>query len=247
MTQILSTQPAQSTHHHRPNHSRTKTILTWFASITIALVAAYNFVIYPRISRWGATNEEVNAILPGDEYIDTPLITTTKAITIQATPADIWPWLIQLGVDRGGMYSYLWVENWLLHLHVTNAQQIHPEWQTLRAGDFIRFTPKEYPLNPGPGLYVKQLIPQQALVGCFGLEDAQPDCNKSATWQFVLQPIDANSTRFILRGHTAGQPTYLATWIGKLAQSFQFYMERKMLLSLKEIVERTKPPTNMTR
>lgn len=209
----------------------------WLIGILLTLGVAYHFILWPRMRRWGATDDEIKASLPGDEYIDKPLLTTTKAITIQATPTEIWPWLQQLGVDRGGMYSYLWVENWLLRLNVTNAHQIHLEWQTLEVGDFIRFTPKDYPINPGPGLHIKQIITEQVLVGCFGLENTPPNCNQSATWQFILQPLDKDATRLLLRSNTAGSPTYLARWLGELGQSFQFYMERKMLLTLKQRCE----------
>ena len=199
----------------------------------VLLIGLYYLLVWPWISRWGATDAEVQDSLPGDDLIAAPIFVTTKAITIQATPDKVWPWIMQLGVDRGGMYSYLWVENWLMRLNVQNSDEIHPEWQNLQVGDFIRFTPKEFALNPGPGLYVKQLEPNYALTGCFGLENSPADCNNSATWQFVLVPQANGATRLILRSQTAGSnaPTTMAA--AKLAQAFQFYMERKMLLTLK--------------
>jgi hypothetical protein len=135
------------------------------------------------------------------------------------------------------MYSYLWVENWLLRLHVENSDVIRPEWQTLQVGDFIRFTPKDFALNPGPGLYVMELQPNRALIGCFGMEDAAVECNASATWQFVLEPQADDATRLLLRSRTAGPPSAAATTGGKIGGAFQFYMERKMLLGIKERAE----------
>jgi hypothetical protein len=200
-------------------------------------LAFYLLGIWPWISHWGATNEEVRQTLPGDELIANPSLVTTKALTIYAPPEAVWPWLVQLGVDRGGMYSYLWVENWLLHLNVTNSDEIHPEWQNLQVGDFIRFTPKNFALNPGPGMYVSGIERDHALIGCFGMEGTAVDCNQSATWQFVLVPQANHATRLILRSRNAGPPSLLTSFAGRLGSAFQFYMERKMLLSLKERAE----------
>ena len=213
--------------------------LLWLGIAIVIVMTLYYFFFWPWISRWGATDVELNATYPGDDLVAAPLFATTKAITIDAPPEAIWPWLVQLGVDRGGMYSYLWVENWLLRLNVTNSEETRPEWQNLAVGDFIRFTPKDFALNPGPGLYVKALEPNHALVGCFGLENAPVDCNKSSTWQFILEPQSGDTTRLILRSNTSGSPTFSATIGAKFAQAFQFYMERKMLITLKERAEHT--------
>lgn len=201
-------------------------LLAWIGYFTLA---------WPWLSRWGATTEEIQQALPGDDLAPSPALVTTKAITVQAPPEAIWPWLVQLGVDRGGMYSYLWVENGLLRLNVTNTEQIRPEWQQIAVGDFLRFTPKEYPLNPGPGLYVKQIDPNRALILCFGMENTPSDC--TTTWQFVLAPQADGSTRLILRSIQPAGSSWLANAAGKVAQAFPFYMERKMLLTLKERAE----------
>lgn len=201
----------------------------------ISGVGVYFLFIWPWISHWGASNEEVQQTFPGDDLIPNPAVVTTKAITIQARPQAIWPWLVQLGVDRGGMYSYLWVENWLLRLQVKNSDEIRPEWQTLQVGDFIRFTPKDFALNPGPGLYIVAIEPNHALVGCFGMEGRPVDCNQSGTWQFLLTPQRDNTTRLLLR--SAGAPSAFASVGGKFAHAFVFYMERKMLLGIKQRAE----------
>ena len=76
---------------------------------------------------------ELAASLPGDGLVPIASAITNRAVTVNAAPEQIYPWLVQLGVDRGGMYSVLFVEN-LMGLHVTNAETIHPEWQTARRG-----------------------------------------------------------------------------------------------------------------
>jgi hypothetical protein len=221
---------------HRPSAWRILFSLVGALGIVLLL---YLLVVWPWSSHWGATHEEVIQTLPGDELIANPSLVTTKAITINAPPEAVWPWLAQLGVDRGGMYSYLWVENWLLHLNVTNSDEIHPEWQNLQAGDFIRFTPKNFALNPGPGMYVSGIERDHALIGCFGMEGTAVDCDQSATWQFVLVAQPDHTTRLILRSRMAGPPSTLTSFVGKLASAPQFYMERKMLLGIKERAEKT--------
>jgi hypothetical protein len=132
-----------------------------------------------------------------------------------------------------------------LHLNVTNSNEIHPEWQHLQAGDFIRFTPKNFALNPGPGMYVFEIERDYALTGCFGMEGTAVDCNHSATWQFVLLPQPDRTTRLLLRSNMAGPPSTLASFVGKLASAPQFYMERKMLLGIK--VRAEKPNISLAR
>jgi hypothetical protein len=175
--------------------------------------------------------------LPGDELVQNPAFVTTKAVTVQAPPEAIWPWLVQLGIDRGGMYSYLWVENGLMRLGAANSDEIRPEWQNVQVGDFVRFTPLDYPLNPGPGLYVMAIEPNHYLIGCFGMENATPDCLRGGTWQFVLASENEGATRLILRSRSAVVDSTLATFGGKIAHAFAFYMERKMLLGIKERAE----------
>ncbi|HXF60114.1 MAG TPA: hypothetical protein VNK95_00775 [Caldilineaceae bacterium] len=208
----------------------------WLATALVFALGVYFLAVWPWISRWGATDEEVQQALPGDELVPAPAFVATKAVTIHAPAEVVWSWLVQLGVDRGGMYSYLWVENWLLRLGVANSDTIRPEWQTLQVGDFIRFTPPDYALNPGPGLHVTAIEPQRALVGCFGLENRPPDCAQGGAWQFVLVPVDEGATRLLLRGRNPGGSA-LAAAGGKVAHAFQFYMERKMLLGIKERAE----------
>jgi hypothetical protein len=235
----LSARAAATSSNVRPQAYRPlgwRILLSLVGALSLAL-PLYFLVVWPWISRWGATNEEALHKLSGDELVANPSVVTTKAITINAPPQAVWPWLMQLGVDRGGMYSYLWVENWLLHLNVTNSDAIHPEWQDLQAGDFVRFTPKNFALNPGPGMYVVRMETNHALIGCFGIEGSTVDCNRSATWQFILTPQADHTTRLILRSRMAGPPSVIASLAGKLAYAPQFYMERKMLLGIKQRAE----------
>lgn len=82
-----------------------------------------------RFIRWGATDEERQAVLPGDELLANPSVSTTRALTIDAPPDAVWPWLVQMGQDRAGLYSYDWLEN-LFGLEFRNADTVVPEWQS---------------------------------------------------------------------------------------------------------------------
>jgi hypothetical protein len=162
-------------------------------------------------------------------------------VTVKATPAQIYPWIVQLGVDRGGMYSVEWIEN-LLGLKVKTADRIHEEWQNLQVGDLVRFTPEDYILNPGPGLWVKQMEQDRFIVFCFGMETEPPDpCTN--TWQFVLVPQDGSTTRLILRGQNVGSAG-VGAFFAKLFQGAWFIMERAMLLGIQERAEHLAVTTN---
>lgn len=189
--------------------------------------AVYLLFLWPWMKSWGATDDEIEAILPGDDIVPNANLRSTKGVTIQAPPEAIYPWLLQLGVDRGGMYSYDWLEN-LFGLNVHTTDRIMPEYQNVQVGDFWRFTPQDYVLNPGPGLYVKQLVENEAVLLCFGMEgQAEEPCID--TWQLVLIPQADGSTRLLLRSNMAMKPELPI----KLTYFIQFLMERKMLLTLR--------------
>jgi len=196
------------------------------AVASAAALAAYRWGLRPWYERWGATDEEVRAALPGDELVPYPVIARTKAITIGAPVQKVWPWLMQMGQDKAGLYSYELIENRLLGCDIHNSNQIVPEWQTLQVGDPVRLYPKD---RQGPPPYLIAAIePERALV--MGHRD--DDGGWSDTWQFVLSPLDGQRTRLIhrVRGVSMGM------W--DVLQLGYFVMERAMLLGIKERAER---------
>jgi len=110
-----------------------------------AALAAYILGVRPWYLRWGATEAEFEVPLPGDEIIPRPRHRDTHAITVRAPVVDVWPWLVQMGQGRGGFYSYDWLEN-LIGCDIHNADQIFPDFQSLRVGDSVRLHPKAPPL-----------------------------------------------------------------------------------------------------
>ena len=99
------------------------------------LVGVYIGVYRPRQLRWGATDGEVAREMPGDEIVARPVFNATRAVTVNARPEDIWPWLVQIGFGRAGWYSYDILDNLGRH----SSEQILPEYQTLEPGDLIPF------------------------------------------------------------------------------------------------------------
>src|SRR6187551_3140878 len=94
-----------------------------------------------RVVSWGATEAEADARLPGDELLEDADSVSTRAITIDAAAADVWPWLAQMGPSpRGGAYTYDWIEN-LLRLDMHSTDRILPEFQHPQVGDAIGFGP----------------------------------------------------------------------------------------------------------
>ena len=217
-----------------------------FLLLTI-LALIYELAIRPRLLEWGATSAEVAAHRPGDEHMVRPRVHSTRAMTLKARPEEIWPWLIQIGQDRGGFYSYDWLEN-LLGLNIHSAKAINPDWQQLQVGDPIRLAPGEQ----GPQFVVDQVEPEKALVlwagtnmgnHCpFGPGEALPDAYNLSTWAFYLDPIDEQHTRFTARFRSDWSANALITFGNHLLlEPAHFIMERGMLRGLKRRAERSSP------
>src|SRR5438477_13013046 len=92
---------------------------------TCAIAAYYAIAVRPRLLRWGATDDELRDEYPGAEIIPGATRSATMAVTIDAPPSRVWPWLVQMGVDRGGWYSWDRLDNFGRQ----STDRIHPEWQ----------------------------------------------------------------------------------------------------------------------
>ncbi len=197
---------------------------------TVALgVLALLGVLYSRVLRrtiltWGATSAEAAARLPGDELLEDPDGTSTRAITIDAPASAVWPWLAQMGPSpRGGVYTYDWIEN-LLGLNIHSVDHVIPELQHPRVGEEIAFG--------GNRMRLELVDPERTL--------AFRSADGNWVWSFVLEE-SAGQTRLISRNRFR-LPT-LAARIGMLPmEPGSLVMERKMLLGIKERAERLAGP-----
>lgn len=211
------------------------------AVAALATAAAYHFVLRPWHRQWGATDEEASQSLPGDDLLSGPVKQVTHGIEIDAPAEAVWPWLVQIGQDRGGFYSYDWLEN-LVGADVHNVDRIVPEYQDLEAGDVVRLAPVDYPVSsPESAPEVVRLERERALV-------LQPPGESPAwTWAFVLEPTDEGTTRFLARmqskpgesslGPLAGRPALLGMVDYLFWEPAHFVMEQKMLKGIKRRVE----------
>src|SRR6201985_2729911 len=157
------------------------------AAALAAGLGAYPLFLRRRCLTWGARPDEVTRKLPGDELLPDAGIVATRAITIDAPPAAIWPWLVQMGSGRGGAYTYDWIEN-LFGLDMHSADEVLPAFQDLRVGDAWRLGRR------GPVLRVAALDPQRALV--LRSDDGQ------WVWAFILVPA-GTETRLLSRNRIA--------------------------------------------
>ncbi len=193
------------------------------AGLTL-LVLIVITAITPWMDRWGATDEEIAATFPGDELLPEPASFINRAITIDAPPEHIYPWIVQLDANKGGWYSYTWLES-LMNCPMVNADRIHPEWQDLQVGDEVHMCPNE----PAPPPYiVAQIHPNQAIV-----MGHQEDGKWVDLYQFVIVPQPDGSSRLVLRTRTM-----MVGGIWTIIHPGTFIMERGMLYGIKERAER---------
>ena len=213
----------------------------WVTGAVITTAAVTNrMLLRPWHMRWGATDEEVQTHLPGDELVVPPADQTTRAITIDAPPEQVWPWVVQIGADRGGFYSYDWLEN-LFGLGIHSADRIVPEWQTRAVGDFVAAD------SAGTGgWYVMEVRPNDALVlKVADVEAGRPiERDEALRWEFVwtfaMCAGRDGTTRLLVRERVA---------FGSLVTQFlmaplglvSFVMTRRMMLGIKSRAESDGP------
>ena len=193
----------------------------------------HSFVVRPRILFWGATGDEIARKLPGDNIVTTPTASTTRALTIDAPPAAVWVWLVQIGYGRGGWYSYDALEKAAGagdFVEGRSATHVHPDLQELRPGDLIK-------MSPWTALSVVGIDPGKYLV--LGGEDTGAPLMTKSSWAFVLEPHGDGATRLIVRERARSDPRDLVQRLfDHLLEVPHFLMERKMLLGIKERAER---------
>jgi hypothetical protein len=193
-------------------------LLVGIILVLTGVVLSYGLLLRPWHMRWGATAEELTMSLPGDSYIPPQTVVSTRAITIRATVAAVWPWIIQLGQGRGGFYSYEWLEN-LFAAEMHNADQITPKLQTVHVGDHISFQ------QDGPFTVVAAIDPERVLVVEGG-------------WTWYLHPIDEHTTRLIVRYASFSVGDGLSKlFYYPIFEPAHFVMESGMMLGIKARAE----------
>lgn len=198
--------------------------------VSAALWAVYLGAIHPWLMNWGATPAEQHMGLPGDDLATGPVTYFTRAITIDAPPSTVWPWIVQIGQDRAGFYSNTWLEN-MTGSNIHNADSIHPEWQQRAVGDRV-------PLARPDLLFGFGAVGRTDI---FVLD--APKVIGNIPGRFVLLPLEGQRTRLIVREasqadaglHTAGQGPAVTRWL--VWDPMHFVMVQRMMRGIKERAE----------
>ena len=160
----------------------------------------------------------------GDNQVTLPSYEATLGVTINAAPAAIWPWLVQMGNRRGGLYSYDWLDRLFGYLDAPSAEHILPQWQVLEVGD-------EIPIGRGWGFPVKAIEPFRSLV--LGGHAS----GVAWSWELALVPLAIGRTRLISRSRVRTPRDIRSRLTMFIMQPVAFVMTRKMLLGIKRRAE----------
>jgi hypothetical protein len=159
-----------------------RTVAWATAGAALIAIGWYIRVVRPWTKHWGATDEEVERPMPGDSIVDHADYVATRAVTIQAPPEDVWPWLVQIGSGRAGWYSYDRLDN----AGVPSATEVLPEFQSLAVGQLV-------PMVPGDdvGVWVKEIEPGRRVLWW----DRKGECS----WEWTLEEASPGTTRLVTR------------------------------------------------
>jgi len=211
----------------------------------------YGRLVRPRLLHWGATEAEVTSPYPGAGVVPDGERGATMAVTIDAPPDQVWPWLVQLGGDRAGWYSWDHLDN----AGRASAREVHPEWQHLAVGDSVRYWTRRH--GPVDAWAVAALEPNRFL-GLHGLSDLRgrrldpaqprPSAYTEGLWGFRLRQLPGGRTRLVIGGYQTFRPQWLGRAMDWLGLPIVWIMQARMLAVLKRAIEHTStasviPPT----
>ena len=215
--------------------------------ITVGVAGfAYALLIRPWQLSQGATDDEVRRALPGDDLVPDPKCGYTQAITIRASVAEVWPWLVQIGYKRAGWYSHDFLHR-LVGIAGSvgdergSAKRIIPELQSLKVGDVVE-------IAPGMGYVVASIEPAQALILHSRVDTGKwqsvpsseplPEKYLISSWVWLLEAIDEKRTRLIVRVRSDYNPGLLNTLIMGIANELgRLVMQPKTLRVIKQRAE----------
>jgi hypothetical protein len=205
----------------------------------LVLVFVYAFAVRPRLVRWGATDEEVTRPYPGADIIPGGIRGTTMAVTIDAPPSAVWPWLAQMGVDRGIWYTWDYWRLWGLR----SADRIHPEWQSIAIGFRLPSTPK------GTAWWTVAALEPERFLGLrmsvdlsgrpFDPKLTPPRFYSDSLWAFLLENAAGGRTRLVVSGYWAFRPKWLQGIVGfLLVEPSTWIMQTRQFKGIKQRAER---------
>ena len=178
-------------------------------------IIVYGVFLRPVITTWGASNSEVHMPLVGDDIA--PYVSSTRAIVINAPADEVWKWLIQLGADRGGFFSYTFIEK-ALGYETGNSGKIVPEFQEMKVGRVLESRDR-----------VKSVLKYRFPV--VAVERGKSFVLKD--WgAFVLQAVNSTRTRLIIRTHGRELPGLMDRIVFLIGTPCHYIMERRMMMGV---------------
>ncbi len=206
-----------------------------------AAAVLYEAWVRPRLMRWGATDDELAGPYPGAEVVPGGKRYGAFAVTIDAPPEQVWPWLVQMGWDRGGWYSWDRLDN----AGRPSAREVHPEWQDLAVGDQLKFwTPagvtdayKVAVLEPNR--FLGLLGYSDLLLRPLDLKQPRPSAYMEGLWGFLLNELPDGRTRLVISGYQTLRPQWLERFVFDwIYLPSAWVMQARMLAVLKRNIER---------
>lgn len=210
----------------------------------LAVVGVYLLVVRPRMLRWGATEEEVREAYPGAELIPGGTRSATMAVTIEAPPERVWPWLVQMGYGRGGWYSWDHLDNW----GHSSVDRLHPEWQEIKVGDRLPSMPDDktwwdvVAVEPNRFLGLRASLDLRGRM--FDPAEGRPRFFTDSLWGFWLKELPGgrmrpgNRTRLIVSGHWALRPRWLFPLTSMLLlEPAHWIMQTRQFSKLRRLAE----------
>ena len=204
----------------------------------LAAIAAYAFVVRPRLLRWGATDDEVRRGYPGADLIPGGTRTAVMATTIDAPPSRVWPWLVQMGYGRAGWYSWDRLDNW----GAGSAGELRPEWQAIAVGDRLPSMPDDRAWWEVAALEPERFLGLRASMDLrgrpFDPAAGRPRFFTDSLWGFLLEETPDGRTRLVVSGYWAMRPRWLQTVFSFLfLEPSHWVMQTRQFANLKRRVE----------
>jgi hypothetical protein len=200
---------------------------------------AYALFVRPRMLRWGATRDEIRNGAPGADVIPDAKCFSTMAVTVDAPPSAVWPWLVQMGYDRAGWYSW----DRLDRSGKPSARRLHPEWQSLSVGQRLLATPDGRHWFDVAALEAERFLALRVFTSGGRQYDSagpRPSSFTDSLWAFELKALPGGRTRLVVRVHTASRPRLFSAVLGFLFwEPAHFIMQTRQFGNLKRRAEGT--------
>ena len=211
---------------------RLEKILKYGVLFLLLLITVYILFLRSYLMHWGSTNAERNKFYPGDSIVAVPETITTIAITINKPPSAIWAWIVQMGLNKGGFYSYTWLEN-MFGCKLHNADAIHVEWQNTKEGDIEPVCDAALKKQM-PGWTVATLIPYKAFVYKITIDS-------SWTMGYYIDSLSASRSRLITRMRYNSRETFWGEIVEKVWMEWAHcVMQRGSIKGIKKRAEKNR-------